>query len=385
MTTHYTNEGWTANDVDKARKDLLDSMDEVLMAELMTSGMTPDPRFVQATQEAGSIRVATMTTTGATDYSATNGWGAGSASLKWETYTLKHDRSNSFLIDSLQKTQTGSLASASLAAGEFLRLHMMPEIDASRIASVSTQAVADGHSDTETLTKSTVLTKITDAVKEVTVNTGYNRNCTIYANLEIQDLLRNSTEYTKVRDIQSGNESINTAVETINGNPIVWMPSDRMHSSITLGTGYAPAAGASNVNFAIAAPGAAQGIIAYSNMTLLPAGTHSRGDGDFYGYRIFHDTLMPKQKRVGLYVSLKTPQKYTLTYDANSATATGTMASEEYTPGTNATVKTSGFSLAGKVFDYWSVVDDGSEEDYHTGDKLKMNDNVTLFAQWKNA
>ena len=377
-----TNPGWTPNDIGKITTYLTEAMDEVLEAELKTSRMTADPNIVEGSRQGKTIKLATARTSGAGNYSASDGWPAGQGSLTWEEYTLAYDRGTSFLVDALDSEMTSSLASASVFANEFIRTKMVPEIDAVRIARASSAAIVAENTEAGTLTSSNILGKIEDALDTVFTNTGKDSGRTIYVNSKLKSTLRKSTEFTRVKDVGNTGGKIATSFEMIDDDYVVWVPPTRMYSSITLGTGYTKGANAEELNFLVCADKSAQGVVAYADMTVIPKGAHTRGNADFFAYRIYHDCIIPKQQIGGIFVSTKAAIKYTLTYNKNSESATGTMAAEEYTAMAEATLKDCAFELTGKVFTGWNTKADGTGTDYAAAAEVTMTDDLTLYALW---
>lgn len=382
MTVDNTNPGWTPNDIGKISKYLTEAMDEVLEAELKTARMTADPNIVEGSRQGKTIKLATARTSGAGDYSVSEGWPAGSGSLTWEEYSLAYDRGTSFLVDALDTEMTSSLASASVFANEFIRTKMVPEIDAVRIARASSAAIGAENTEAGALTSTNILGKIEDALDTVFTNTGKDSGRTIYVNSKLKSTLRKSTEFTRVKDVGSTGDKISTSFEMIDDDYVVWVPPTRMYSSVELGTGYTKGANAEDLNFLVCADGSAQGVVAYADMTVIPKGTHTRGNADFFAYRIYHDCIVPKEQVGGLFVSTKAEVKYTLKYLKNNTSATGTMTAEEYAAMAEATLKDSGFTLAGKEFDGWNTKADGTGTDYSAGAEVAMKTDLTLYAQW---
>ena len=382
MTVDYTNPGWTPNDIGKISKYLTEAMDEVLEAELKTSRMTADPNIVEGARQGKTIKLATARTSGAGDYSVSNGWPAGQGSLTWEEYSLEYDRGTSFLVDALDSEMTSSLASASVFANEFIRTKMVPEIDAVRIARASSAAIGAENTEAGSLTSTNILGKIEDALDTVFTNTGKDSGRTIYVNSKLKSTLRKSTEFTRVKDVGNTGGKISTSFEMIDDDYVVWVPPTRMYSSIELGTGYTKGANAEDLNFLVCADGSAQGVVAYADMTVIPKGAHTRGNSDFFAYRIYHDCIVPKEQVGGIFVSTKAEVKYTLKYLKNNTSATGTMASEEYSAMAAATLKDCAFTLSGKEFDGWNTKTDGTGTDYNAGDEVVMKTDLTLYAQW---
>lgn len=382
MSIENTNPGWTPNDIGKISKYLTEAMDEVLEAELKTSRMTADPNIVEGARQGKTIKLATARTSGAGDYSVSNGWPAGSGSLTWEDYTLEYDRGTSFLVDALDTEMTSSLASASVFANEFIRTKMVPEIDAVRIARASSAAIGAENTEAGALTSTNILGKIEDALDSVFTLTGKDSGRTIYVNSKLKSTLRKSTEFTRVKDVGNTGGKISTSFEMIDDDYVVWVPPTRMYSSVELGTGYTKGANAEDLNFLVCADRSAQGVVAYADMTVIPKGAHTRGNSDFFAYRIYHDCIVPKEQVGGIFVSTKAEVEYTLKYLKNSTDATGTMTAETYSAMAVATLKDSGFTLTGKEFDGWNTKADGTGTDYSAGDEAVMKTDLTLYAQW---
>lgn len=308
-----TNPDGVANNIAKITEYLTNAMDNLFAAEAKTVRMTADPALVDATARSKTVKLATVLTKGAGDYDPAKGWPMNSGSLTWEDYTLRYDRGTSFLVDALETAHTSGIGSAALIASEFLRTKMIPEIDAVRIATASKAAADANQKDTATPTKANIITKLTEALDDIYDRTGIDEGMTIYMNNSLKSILGLSSEFQRTKDIAGNGESLNTRATSINGNPIVFVPSSRMYTEVTLqdGTssqqtdgGYIPKTGANAVNFLIAAPNTAQGIVSYSNVTIRPNGQHTRGDGDFWAYRIYHDCIIPENKVGGLFVSL---------------------------------------------------------------------------------
>ncbi len=85
-----------------------------------------------------------------------------------------------------------------------------------------------------------------------------------------------------------------------------------------------------------------------------------------------------------------TPITYTVTYHANAADATGTMAPQTLTYDTQATLTPNAFSRTGYVFDYWTTDAAGNGTQYDDEDTVLnlasvQDGNVDLYVRWKVA
>lgn len=75
---------------------------------------------------------------------------------------------------------------------------------------------------------------------------------------------------------------------------------------------------------------------------------------------------------------------YTVTYDANAEDATGSVTDDNtYKYGATVTVLENGFTYAGHTFTGWNTQKDGSGPTYQPNETFKIEENTTLYAQWK--
>jgi len=78
---------------------------------------------------ANTVKIPKMTLSGLADYSRNVGFVQGAEALTWETLTLSKDRGVSFTVDVMDDEETLGTAFGRVA-GEFVRVHEVPEIDA---------------------------------------------------------------------------------------------------------------------------------------------------------------------------------------------------------------------------------------------------------------
>ncbi|WP_027216596.1 InlB B-repeat-containing protein [Butyrivibrio fibrisolvens] len=81
------------------------------------------------------------------------------------------------------------------------------------------------------------------------------------------------------------------------------------------------------------------------------------------------------------------PIKYTITYNKNSKSATGSMSNQSVTYGTTVTLNTNKFTNKGSRFCCWNTKADGSGTYYNEGESVSNlvstnNGKITLYAQW---
>ena len=103
-------------------------LDELYKRESLTSYLDTANSDLDWTG-ADTVRVFKMTLDGLANYGRNTGFVAGSETATWETYKVNIDRGISISVDALDDEQTLAQAFGRLA-GEYVRVHEVPEIDA---------------------------------------------------------------------------------------------------------------------------------------------------------------------------------------------------------------------------------------------------------------
>ena len=315
----YTDPNGQANSVALRTEMITGKMDEIIAVEAKTNGMTADPAFVQATSQANVFKVATLSTSGLGDYDKQKGYPRGTATLEWNSYELKHDRGVVLDIDRLDQAQSGGLASTGSMAAYLTRNQIIPEIDATRIAgvysAVNTSRSSNVKASATALAKTDILSAIEEGIDTIANKWAVDSGYTIYVNMNLKSTLRGSSEFQRVRDIAGGVAGIETGIESIDGNRIVYVPSERMKTAYTYNDGvtdgetaggFAPASGAGDVNFMILAPGVANGVVSVNAEKYITKEVNQIKDADALYVRLYHDVIVTKESTVGAYVSVKT-------------------------------------------------------------------------------
>lgn len=114
-------------------------LDEVYRLTALTADLESDASLVRDGANANEIIVPKMTLQGLANYSRSNGYVSGDMTLAWETIAFNFDRGRKFQVDAMDNEETMNVAFARLA-GEFLRVQVIPELDAFRFAIYSSLA-----------------------------------------------------------------------------------------------------------------------------------------------------------------------------------------------------------------------------------------------------
>ena len=114
-------------------KAYLPILDEVYKNASLTSVLDGAPELAQAGMNANELIIQKMQLSGLADYSRSAGYVGGDVTITNETVKCNFDRGRMFTVDSLDDAETAALAFGRLS-GEFIRTHVVPELDAFRFA-----------------------------------------------------------------------------------------------------------------------------------------------------------------------------------------------------------------------------------------------------------
>lgn len=290
-----------ANSIELAKK-FVPIIDGVYKAESVTNGMdaATRPDFTGTNE----VKVLKTSTTGLGDYSRENGYPKGDVTAAWETLTLTEERGKEISVDRMDDEETLGLTFGSVT-GEFMRLHVIPELDAYRFAKY---ASTPGINTTEAavLTSQTILAAIDEAVRQLDADEVPMAGRRLYINSDLKPILNNALTRRWGSD-----GTINTVLSGYNDMPIKWVPKSRFYTAITLndGTsswGYTKAADATGINFMIVYPPAILQVVKFSLPKIFDPDTNQEKDAWKFQFREYHDAFVYENKVKGLYLHKST-------------------------------------------------------------------------------
>lgn len=290
-----------ANSIEYAKK-FVPIIDGVYKAESVTNGMdaATRPDFTGVNE----VKVLKVSTTGLGDYSRETGYPKGDVTAAWETLTLTEERGKEISVDRMDDEETLGLTFGTVT-GEFMRLHVIPELDAYRFAKyasksgILTAAAA-------VLTKDTIIAAIDEAVRQLNANEVPLAGRRLYISSDLQPVLNAALAR------QWGSDgTVNTVLAGYNSMPITWVPPTRFYTAITLNDGsenwgYAKAADAKNINFMIIYPPAILQVVKFSLPKIFDPDTNQDKDAWKFQFREYHDAFVYDNKVKGLYLHTST-------------------------------------------------------------------------------
>lgn len=316
------------NDVTSVIQMITDNMDQIIKQEAKTNAMQANSQFVEKLGNAGQVKLATLTTTGLGNYDKIRGYPMGQATLTWEAYTLEYDRALKVVIDRRDQQATAGLLTAAATFAELTRSEVVPELDATRMARLygRLNALKD-QSDPNVVagakpTKANAVTGLIEALNRVESITGQDTGLNVYVNYDLKSIFDLSEEVQKVRSVDAASGLViqNT---TINGHNLIYVPKDRMKTTITLNDGYTNAladntnlasvdeskygytGGGKSIWYAIVPQGVANAVTVINQPKYITAEQSEQFDADSIAYRIYHDLIVPKNKAPAAYMAVQ--------------------------------------------------------------------------------
>ncbi len=252
------------------------------------------------------IKMPKMSLQGLGTYSRDDGYVNGAVTYAFETFTLTQDRGRRFRIDAIDVDESGFGLAAANVASEFQRTKVIPEIDAYRYSKLAEAAQI---TDTYTPDKATVMSELLGQLSEVRDVTGGEGEVVIIMSRPVYDKLMLSSELTYSVDTATFTQgSLDFAVKTMNGVPVIPVPSARMKTEYTFAAdgdgGFAPASDAKDINWIICPKSAPIAVSKTDNVKIITPEVNQFADAWDVDYRKYHDLFIPDNKKSAIAASI---------------------------------------------------------------------------------
>lgn len=224
----------------------------------------------------------------------------------WELLTLATHRARAFHVARMDNDETLGMAFG-LTSGEFMRTKVVPEIDAYRFAKYASKA-SIGTTTGATLSSSTILpawdvAKAAIRAAEVDLNA-----CVLY----ISDTCMGYLEAAVTRMLGNDN-TVNRAVTSLDGVPVVMVPQTRFYTAIDLEAGatasaaggYSKSSGGKEINFMLIDPKAIVQVKKHELPKIFSPDENQAADNWIFDYDLYHDAFVLDNKVGGIYLHKK--------------------------------------------------------------------------------
>lgn len=291
-----------ANTINYAER-YTDLLDRKYKMEAKTAVLDVSDDLVRESEMANTVYLPKMTLSGLGDYDRANGFPTGDVTLEYEAKTLSLDRGTEFTLDRVDNIDTMDAAAGNLM-GEFVRLHVAPEIDAYRFAQMASKANNTVNADID---NTNTVEAIDTAVVTMDDAEVPSEGKILFATPTVIKDIRQSDLFD--RDfINIGDMSF----DAYDNMPIVKVPQSRFYTGITLNDGsssfgFEATTGGTEyeINFMIVHQNAVLPVPKLNISKYFEPAENQKTDGHLFQFRLHHDIFVPDNKIDGIYVHTK--------------------------------------------------------------------------------
>ena len=274
-------------------------LDQAAVAKLTSGWM--DANAGQVIYNGGKeVKIPKMNMDGLGDYDRGKGFTQGVITLEYETKTMTQDRGRTFMLDSMDVNESNFVANATNAMGQFQKTKVVPEIDSYRYSKIASLAIAGTGlaKGGNTITAANVLELLKADIIEIEDIVG-DIPLVITMATPIAAILDQDEKVSKrldVTDFQRG--EITTKVKSLDGHPIIKVPSARMKTKYTFydgktggqeAGGFVGADDAKNINWIITPQYAPIAVNKTDKIRIFNPNTNQDADAWKLDYRKYHD------------------------------------------------------------------------------------------------
>ena len=220
----------------------------------------------------------------------------------WQSFTCQMDREWSTLIDPLDISETGDVATIANVTKTFNEQQKTPEMDAFLAATLGSAAITNSKASTTALDSSNILANW-DSYLAAMAEARVNRDRLIcYVTPSIFKLLKEASGITRFIDAGTGIRNVDRNVGKLDGVKIVEVPSDMMKSAYDFTTGFVAADNAAQINMLFVDRDAIVTPIVYETSMISAPTAQSKGKYLYYE-RYYYGAAVLANRKAGVYAN----------------------------------------------------------------------------------
>lgn len=285
-----------ANSLAAALAYLNQKLDAEYKAAAKSSGMDVNPAWVRPADVAGTFYLPKLSMVGLGNVVG-GVFPEGDVTQTWGAYTYQYDRGRKLQSETVSRDEAGGIASIARIAAEFLRMHVIPELDAIRFARVAAGAAVANVATASISTSAEAIAATNAALVALSNAEADMDNLLFYATPDILDLLDSAAISEKKARI-------------LNRVTPIEVPQGRFNTEITVNAGSTTSAGGftctgDDIDFLLMDKFAAFADAKHAIQRYFPAtgaNANQDADADRVDYRIVHDCWVYENKTTGIYV-----------------------------------------------------------------------------------
>ena len=248
-----------------------------------------------------TVMIPEMGLQGLADYDRDTGYVQGAVTVSARPFTLQMDRGRSFQIDREDADESGIPELAGKIVGEFVRAHVIPELDAYVLSKLA--GVANLANQAVTGTPATEAYKmLTEAIRKVQEEVGYDEELVAFVDGTFNAALQATPEINRqlvINDFKKG--ALTTKVKSLNDVAILPVPSSRMKTAYTFNDGetggqedggFTPTEAAKSIGLLVLPKKAASLIKKTEKIRIFDPDHNLKADAWKIDYRIYYDVVV---------------------------------------------------------------------------------------------
>lgn len=288
-----------ANSIELAKK-FLPIIDDIYKNASFTAQLDT-PQMPGWFGGANEIKVLKASTTGLGNYNRQTGYPGGDVTATWETMKLSQERGKKINVDRMDDEETLGMTFG-YVVGNFMRDHVIPELDAYRFSRYCTKA---GGTASGALDKETILAAIDTAGKGMDEGEVPQDGRILFVNTNLKPALSEA-----IGRMLANESAVNTIVNNYNGMPIVYVNPGRFYSQITLNDGTSTygftktATTGKDINFLIVRKDAVVQGVKFSLPKIFSPDVNQEMDAWMFQFRNYHDAFVYENKTKGIYAHI---------------------------------------------------------------------------------
>ncbi len=283
-------------------------LDEVYKRESVTSVLDTPSDLVMFTG-ANTAQIFKTEMDGLGKYDRNNGYVKGSVNGSWEDFVLAYDRGRQLMVDAMDNEETLDMAFGTLA-GEFVRVHEVPEIDAYTFAKIAGTTGIGAATPADIASVTDILTAVDDA--QATMDDAE-------VPMEGRILFVSTKAYYAIKSkltryLLNDEENVQRNIEMLDSMRVIPVPSGRFNTAIELldgvtsgqeagGFSNVPTAGDSYaINFMLVHPSAIIKVLKHRVPRIFSPDVVQEADAWKFNIRVYGDTFVKENKVGGIYL-----------------------------------------------------------------------------------
>lgn len=241
---------------------------------------------------------------------------------EYQPVTLQMDREWDTLVDPMDIQESNEVATIANITRTFNEFQKIPEMDAYAASKLAGFASGFGGVDSTALTGQNILAQWDSYLVYMTNQRIGRDRLVAYMTPDTYKLLKEAAGITRFVQADSGIRNVDRNVGRLDGVTIKEVPGDQMQSAYDFTVGWAPAAGAKQINMLLLDPLSVIAPVIYETSMMSAPTAQSKGKWLYYE-RYYYDVFALNNRMAGFFANMSAPALGALTVTSAAGSAAG--------------------------------------------------------------